>query len=94
VLQPVGDLGLPQEAGAADLVVGVLIEDLRERHLTVQLVVQRHKDGAEPTASIGPEDAEPLGVGRGGAHCEAGGAVDVGGAGDELGEGLLERRVA
>ena len=78
VLQPAGDLGLEQEAGAADRVVGVLVEDLLERHLAVQLGVQGDEDGAQAAPGVGPEDAEPLAVGGGRADGVAGGAVGVG----------------
>ena len=80
---------------AADRVVGVLVEDLLEGHLAVQLAVERHEDGAQAALGVGPEDAEPLAVGGGGADGVAGGAVGVAvGAGAELGEGGLDLRVA
>ena len=65
VLQPAGDLGLEQEPLAAGRVVGVVVEDLLERHLAVQLGVERHEDGAQAAPGVGPEDAEPLAVAGG-----------------------------
>ena len=65
VLQPAGDLGLEQEPLPAGGVVGVLVEDLLERHLAVQLRVERHEDRAQAAAGVGPQDAEPLAVGGG-----------------------------
>ena len=63
MLQPAGDLGLEQEAGAAGRVVGVLLEDLLQRDLAVQLLVEGDEDGAEPAVDEGPQDAEPLALG-------------------------------
>ena len=65
MLQPAGDLGLQQEAGAAGRVVGVGVEDLLQRHLAMQLRVQRDEDGTQAAPRMGPQDAEPLAVGRG-----------------------------
>ena len=62
VLQPAGDLGLGDEPLAADRVVGVLLQDLFQRHLAVQLAVERDEDGAEAAPGMGPQDAEPLAV--------------------------------
>ena len=64
MLQPAGDLGLEQEPLAADRVVGVVVEDLLQRHLAVQLAVEGDEDGAQAAPGVGPEDAEPLAVGR------------------------------
>ena len=50
---------------AADRVVGVLLEDLLERHLAVQLGIERHEDLAQPAAGVRPQDAEPLAVAGG-----------------------------
>ena len=75
VLQAAGDLGLEQEAGPAGRVVGVLVEDLLERHLAVELGVEGDEDGAQAAPGVGPQDAEPLAVGGGGAHGVAGRAV-------------------
>ena len=63
MLQPAGDLGLDEEPLAAGRVVGVMVEDLLERHLAVQLTVQRHEDRAQAAAGMRPQDAEPLAVG-------------------------------
>ncbi len=62
VFEPAGDLGFEQEAGAADGVVGVLVEDLLERHLAVQFLIEGDVDGAQSAAGVGPKDAEPLAV--------------------------------
>ena len=72
MLQPAGDLGLEQEAGAAGRVVGVPVEDLLERHLAVELGVEGDEDRAQSAAGVGPEDAEPLAVGGGRADGVAG----------------------
>ena len=77
VLEPAGDLGLGDEPLPADGVVGVLLEDLLERHLAVQLAVERHEDGAQAALGMRPEDAEPLAVGGGRADGIAAGAVGV-----------------
>ena len=77
MLEPPGDLGLEQEAGAAVRVVGVAVEDLLQRDLAVQLRVEGHGDGPQAAPGVGPEDAEPLAVGGGRADGEAGGAVGV-----------------
>ena len=77
VLQPPGDLGLQQEAGAAVRVVGMAVEDLLQRHLAVQFRIEGHEDGPQAAPGMGPEDAEPLAVGGGRADGEAGGAVGV-----------------
>ena len=77
MLQPAGDLGLQQEPLAAGRVVGVVVEDLLERHLAVQLGVQGHEDGAQAAPGVRPEDAEPLAVGGGRTDGVAGGAVGV-----------------
>ena len=65
MLQAAGDLGLEQEPGAADRVVGVAVEDLLQRHLAVQLGVEGDEDLAQAALGVGPEDAEPLAVGGG-----------------------------
>jgi hypothetical protein len=58
VFEPAGDLGLDQEPLAAVGVVGVVVEDLLQRHLAVQLGIQRHEDGAQSATGVGPKDAE------------------------------------
>ena len=68
VLEPAGDLGLGDEPLAADRVVGVLLEDLLERHLAVQLAVERHEHRAQPAPRMRPENAEPLAIAGGRAH--------------------------
>ena len=64
VLQPAGDLGLDEKTLAADRVVGVVVEDLLERHLTVQLAVEGDEDRPQAASGMRPEDAEPLAVAR------------------------------
>ncbi len=54
VLEAAGDLGLEQEAGSADRVVGVLVEDLLERHLAVQLLIEGDMDDPQSAAGVGP----------------------------------------
>ncbi len=62
MLQSAGDLGLQQEPLAAGRVVGVIVEDLLQRHLAMQLGVQRHEDGTESASGVGAEDPKPLAV--------------------------------
>ena len=50
---------------AAGRVVGVSVEDLLERHLAVQLGVERDEDGAQAAVGVGPEDAESQAIGGG-----------------------------
>ena len=53
MLEAAGDLGLEQEPLAADRVVGVVVEDLLERHLAVQLAVERHEDRPQAARAWG-----------------------------------------
>ncbi len=53
------------------------VEDLLERHLAVELAVQRDEDFAQASLGMGPEYVEPLALGGGGARGEAGGAVGI-----------------
>ena len=50
---------------AADRVVGVLLEDLLQRHLAVQLGVEGHEHLAQPAPRVRPQQAEPLAVAGG-----------------------------
>ena len=68
VFKPASDLGLDEEPLAAGRVIGVMVEDLLQRHLAVQLGVQRQEDGPQAPLGVRPQDAEPLPV--------AGGAAD------------------
>ena len=73
------------------------VEDLLERHLAVQLLVERDEDGAEAALGVGAQDAEPPAVCRRPAGGIARGAT-VGhrrsrGAGAKVGYGCLEVRV-
>ena len=65
VFEPAGDLGLDQEPLAAGRVVGVVVEDLLERHLAIQLGVEGHEHGPQPAPGMRPEHAEPLAVAGG-----------------------------
>ena len=65
VLQAAGDLGLGNESLATVRVVGVLRTDLLQRHLAVQLVIERHEDSAQAAPGMGPENAEPLALAGG-----------------------------
>jgi hypothetical protein len=58
MLQPAGDLGFEQKPLPADWIVSVVVEDLLQRHLTVQLAVECHEDGAQAALGEGTEDAE------------------------------------
>ena len=99
VLQPAGDLGLEQEPLAAGRVVGVVVEDLLERHLAVQLGVEGHEHGPQAAPGVRPEHAEPLAVAGGradGVGCRAVGIAVLGRAvcrGD-VAERRLDVRVA
>ena len=85
---------------AAGRVVGVVVEDLLQCHLAMQLRVQRDEDGAQAAPRMGPQDAEPLPVGRGRADGVGGGAVGVGiglarsRTGADVGESSLDLAVA
>src|SRR5262249_12545352 len=61
VLEPAGDLGLPEEAGTALRVVGVGGADLLEGDLAIELGIPRNEDLAEAAARVRPEDTEPAG---------------------------------
>ena len=65
MLQSPGDLGLGDEPLAADRVVGVLLEDLLQRHLAVQLGIEGHEHLAQPAARVRPQHAEPLAIAGG-----------------------------
>ena len=77
VLQPAGDLGLGDEPLAADGIVGVLLEDLLQRHLAVQLGIQGHEHLAQPAARVRPQHAEPLAIAGGRADRQTGSTVGV-----------------
>ena len=81
MLQPAGDLGLDQEPLTADRVVGVVVEDLLERHFAIQLGVERDEHGAQPAPGMRPEDAKSLAVTGGradGVGCRAVGIAVLG----------------
>ena len=65
MLEPAGDLGLQQEPRAAVGVVGALGLDLLQRHLALELGVERDRDLADAPLGMRPEDAEPHALGRG-----------------------------
>ena len=81
-------------------IVGVAVEDLLQRHLAVQLGVQGDEDGPQAAPGVGPQDAEPLAVGGGGADGVARGAVGIvvglagGKPGADVSQGLLDFGVA
>ncbi len=75
MFQSAGDLGLCEETLTTDSVVGVLVEDLLQRHFAVQLGVQSHKDGAQAAAGVGSQNAEPLALAGGLADCVTYGAI-------------------
>ena len=77
MLQPAGDLGLDQEPLPAHRVVGVPVEDLLERHLAVQLGVERHEHRPETASGVRSEHAEPLTVAGGRADGVGCRAVDI-----------------
>ncbi len=77
MFQAAGDLGLEQEAGAAGRVVGVLLQDLLDRHLAVQLLVERDEDGAQAAPGVRAQDAEALAIAGGRAEGVAGGPIVV-----------------
>ena len=63
MLQPAGDLGLEQKSLAAHRIVGVLLEDLLERHLTMQLGVECDEHRSQASLGVRAEHPEPLAVG-------------------------------
>jgi hypothetical protein len=77
VLQAAGDLGLQHEPLAAGRIIGVIVEDLLEGHLTVQFGVQRDEDSTEAAAGVGAQHAESQPVGGGGADGVARSAVGI-----------------
>jgi hypothetical protein len=77
MLQATGDLRLQNEPLAAGWIVGVGVEDLLQRHLAVQLGVQRDEDGPQAALGMGPQHPEPLAVAGGRAHRVGGGTVRV-----------------
>ena len=77
MLERAGDLGLGDEAFAAERIVGVLLDDLLERDLAVELAIKCQEDDPQPSSRMRPDDAEPLAVGRGRANKVIGGPVGV-----------------
>ena len=51
------------EAGAANGIVGMLLEDLLEGHFAMQLLIEGDVDGAQSATGVETEDAEPLAAG-------------------------------
>ena len=100
VLEAAGDLGLDEEPLAADRVVGVMVEDLLERHLAVQLAIEGHEDGPQGASGMGPEDVEPLDFERGRSNrrvCSAVGVIVIVGRAQrraDVPEGRLNVRAA
>ena len=64
MLQPPGDLGFEQEAGAAVRVVGAFGSELLEGDLAVELGVEGHGDLPQAPPGVRPEDREPRAGGR------------------------------
>src|SRR5262249_27651853 len=60
VLESPGDLGLEDKSLAAGRVVGMLLEDLLERHLAMQLDIESGEDLAQSAARMRPQQAESL----------------------------------
>ncbi|MFO0952505.1 MAG: hypothetical protein U0835_15435 [Isosphaeraceae bacterium] len=79
VLEPTGHLGLDEKPLAAHGVVRMMVEDLLQRHLAMQLLIDGDVNGAQSAAGMGPHDAEPRTVTRGGVELE--GRRTVGGLG-------------
>ena len=77
VLQPAGNLRLQHEASAAGRVVGVPVKDLLERDLAIQLLVERHENGAQASLGMRSQHPKPPVVGGGRAQGEASGALGV-----------------
>ena len=59
------------------MVVGVLLQDLLERHLAVQLGIHGHEHLAQPAARVRPQVKEPLAIAGSRAQGQRGGAVGV-----------------
>jgi hypothetical protein len=77
MLQAAGDLGLEEEPLAADGVGGVPVQDLFQRDLAMQLLIQRHEDRTQAALGVRSQDAEPLAIGRDGPDRITGRAVVV-----------------
>ena len=77
MLQPPGDLGLEQEAGAAVRVVGMVGDGSPSARPRGSVPNRGPRRRPQAAPGMGPEDAEPLAVGGGRADGEAGGAVGV-----------------
>ena len=59
-------------------VIGVMVENLLERHLAVELTIERHEDRPKPAPRVRPQHAEPLAVARRGADAVSSRAVIFG----------------
>ncbi len=77
VLQSARDLGLHDESLADDGIVGVGIENLLQRHLSVKLAIQRHEHRPEAAACVRPQHAESLTIACGRLHGVGRGAVSA-----------------
>ena len=94
MLEAAGDLGLDQETGAADRVVGVVFKDLLEGDLAVEFLVQSDEHLAQPAARVRPEHADAQAVGGGAIGSRAVGiGVGQGGTGGNRTEGGVDVRV-
>ena len=77
MLEIARDLGLQQEPLAANPVVGMSLEDLLERDLSIELAIEGDKDDAQAPFGMRAKDLKPLTVGRGRAHRDRGGAPGI-----------------
>ena len=68
MLQPAGDLRFQHEARPALRVIGMPVLDFLQRHLAVQLLIERHGDLAQPALGVRPQDAETQAAGGRLAH--------------------------
>ena len=75
MLQPAGDFRFEHEPLAAGRVVGVLLQDLLERHFAMELLIESNEHRPQAAAGMRAEHPESLAVGCGGADCKSGGAI-------------------
>jgi hypothetical protein len=77
MLEAAGDLGLGQESLAALRVVGVVVEHLLERHLTVHFGVEGNEHRPQAAAGMWAQHAESQAIRGGGADAVAGRAAGI-----------------
>jgi hypothetical protein len=68
MLQTARDLRLKQEARARLHLAGITFLDLLERHFTMQLLIERHRNDAKTTLCMRPHDAKTTARRRGTAN--------------------------